>query len=247
MSGGRHWGIRGAAGLLPFAVAPGGVRVLLALRSPGTHQGGTWGTVGGAVEAGETPWDAAVREAAEEADGLPLAGAEAAGGHRYECRCGWTYTTFPVRLPDDPAVIVRAGWENHELRWVPAEDVDGYELHPGLAQSWPELRKMIETAELSERDGGTAIRPARRPHGPPNARAARAGRDQPAPAAPEPRPSAMTAMAPSRVLQPPQRRHRGHKPCSAHAAAGDPPQVAGSSVPARQRRTFRVLVSSLTK
>jgi 8-oxo-dGTP pyrophosphatase MutT (NUDIX family) len=151
---GRHWGIRGAAGLLPFTFAPGGVRVLLALRSPGTHQGGTWGTVGGAIEAGETPWDAAVREAAEEADGLPLAGAEAAGSHRCECRCGWTYTTFPVRLPDDPAVIIRAGWENHELRWVPAEDVDGYELHPGLAQSWPELRKMIETTELSERDGG---------------------------------------------------------------------------------------------
>jgi 8-oxo-dGTP diphosphatase len=163
VTGGRHWGIRGAAGLLPFAVAPDGVRVLLALRSEGTHQGGTWGTVGGAIEAGETPWAAAVREAAEEADGLPLVGAEAARSHRYDCRCGWTYTTFPVRLPDGAAVVVRAGWENHELRWVPAEDVDGYDLHPGLAQSWPELRKMIETAELSERDGGTAIRSARRP------------------------------------------------------------------------------------
>jgi 8-oxo-dGTP pyrophosphatase MutT (NUDIX family) len=149
VTAGRHWGIRGAAGLLPFTAGPDGVRVLLALRSEGTHQGGTWGTVGGAIEAGETPWDAAVREAAEEAEGLPLAGAEAAGSHRFDCGCGWTYTTFPVRLPGEPGGIVRPGWENHELRWVPAEDVDRYDLHPGLAQSWPELRKMIETARLS--------------------------------------------------------------------------------------------------
>jgi 8-oxo-dGTP diphosphatase len=147
VTGGRHWGIRGAAGLLPFAVTPDGVRVLLALRSQGTHQGGTWGTVGGAIEPGETPWDAAVREAAEEADGLPLAGAEAAGTHRFDCDCGWTYTTFPVRLPDGAAPIAGSGWENHELRWVPAADVDRYDLHPGLARSWPKLRKIIETRQ----------------------------------------------------------------------------------------------------
>ena len=51
---GRHWGVQGAAGLLPFAVTAGSVPVLLALRSHGTHQGGTWGTIGGAIEPGET-------------------------------------------------------------------------------------------------------------------------------------------------------------------------------------------------
>ncbi|HYZ55303.1 MAG TPA: NUDIX domain-containing protein [Streptosporangiaceae bacterium] len=141
---GRHWGVRGAAGLLPFATASSGLRVLLALRSYGTHQGGTWGTLGGAIEDGETPWHAALREAAEEADGLDLAGAEAAGSQRFECRCGWTYTTFPVRLAEDAALAVRSGWESSELRWVPLRDVDGYRLHPGLAQSWPELLKLIE-------------------------------------------------------------------------------------------------------
>lgn len=140
---GQHWGTRGAAGLLPFTAAPDDVQVLLALRSRGTHEGGTWGTVGGAIEAGETPWDAAVREVGEEADGLPLADAEAAGSHRYDCRCGWTYTTFLVRLPSDAVVAVRPGWENRELRWVPVGDVDGYRLHPGLARSWPELRKLV--------------------------------------------------------------------------------------------------------
>lgn len=142
---GRHWGPRGAAGLLPFTTTPDGVRVLLALRSRGTHDGGTWGTVGGAIEPGEAPWDAAVREACEEAEGLDLAALTdaAAGSHRYTCGCGWAYTTFPVRLPDGAAITAR-GWENRELRWVPIEDVDRYPLHSGLAQSWPELRKLIE-------------------------------------------------------------------------------------------------------
>jgi 8-oxo-dGTP diphosphatase len=175
VTGGRHWGIRGAAGLLPFAVTPAGARVLLALRSEGTHQGGTWGTVGGAIEPGETPWDAAVREAAEEAEGLPLAGAEPGGSHRYDCRCGWAYTTFPVRVPDDAAVIV-PGWENRELRWVPAEDVDRYDLHPGLAQSWPGLRKMIESAQLSRTRQWNGDPAGRGPAG--------RGRDRPLPAAP---------------------------------------------------------------
>ena len=101
---GRHWGVRGAAGLLPFTVTTSGPAVLLALRSRGTHQGGTWGTIGGAIEPGETPWEAAVREANEEAAGLELAEAEAAESHRYGCVSGWAYTTFPVRVPADAPV-----------------------------------------------------------------------------------------------------------------------------------------------
>ncbi|HLH57950.1 MAG TPA: NUDIX hydrolase [Streptosporangiaceae bacterium] len=147
---GRHWGPRGAAGLLPFASTPDGVRVLLALRSVNSHDGGTWGTLGGAIEPGETAWNAALREASEEAEGLRPAGmATGTAGrqhlrHRYACDCGWTYTTFPVRLPGGSLVTTR-NWENRELRWVPIEDVDGYLLHSGLAQSWPELRELIET------------------------------------------------------------------------------------------------------
>ncbi|HLH57810.1 MAG TPA: NUDIX hydrolase, partial [Streptosporangiaceae bacterium] len=118
------------------------------LRSVNSHDGGTWGTLGGAIEPGETSWDAALREASEEADGLTPAGMAAKAhpprpSHRYACDCGWTYTTFPLRLPEGSAVATR-NWENRELRWVPIEDVDGYLLQSGLAQSWPELRKLIE-------------------------------------------------------------------------------------------------------
>ncbi len=141
---GRHWGVRGAAGLLPFTITPGGLAVLLALRSTGTHQGGTWGTVGGAIEPGESAWQAAVREANEEAAGLELAEAETAESHRYGCVSGWAYTTFPVRVPADAPVTIRSVWETSDLRWVPVDEVESYALHPALAESWPELRKLIE-------------------------------------------------------------------------------------------------------
>ena len=146
---GRHWGVQGAAGLLPFAVTAGRVEVLLALRSHGTHQGGTWGTIGGAIEPGETPWEAAVREASEEAAGLELAGGLAAGDHHYACVSGWSYTTYVVPLPSDAPVQISSGcasWETSDLRWIPLGNVDEYPLHPGFAESWPDLCKLIEAA-----------------------------------------------------------------------------------------------------
>ena len=144
---GRHWGVRGAAGMLPFTVTMSGPAVLLALRSKGTHQGGTWGTIGGAIEPGETPWEAAVREANEEAGGLELA--EAAESHRYGCVSCWSYTTFPVRVPADAAVTIRSDLETSDLHWVPVDEVDGYSLLPAFAQSWPDLRKLIEDSETA--------------------------------------------------------------------------------------------------
>src|ERR1700760_259511 len=143
----RHWGVHGAAGLLPFTVTPSGIRVLLALRSQGTHQGGTWSTIGGAIDSGEPPWQAALLEASKELPGLALAGGLAADSHEYACVSGWSYTTFAVPLTSDAPVRIGHGWatwETAELRWVPIEEVDGYRLLPAFAQTWPDLRKLIE-------------------------------------------------------------------------------------------------------
>jgi 8-oxo-dGTP pyrophosphatase MutT (NUDIX family) len=150
---GRHWGVRGAAGLLPFTVTPSGLRVLLALRSEGTHQGGTWSTIGGAIDEDETPWEAAVREASEEVPGLDLNGALAADSHQYACVSGWSYTTFAVPLASDAPVTIGSGWATWEtaaLHWVPLEEVDGYPLLPAFAQTWPELRKLIEASACTD-------------------------------------------------------------------------------------------------
>lgn len=61
--GTRVWGTLGAAGL--FLLSPDN-HVLMQHRSPLTSQGGTWALPGGAIEVGETPSDAALRETAEE-------------------------------------------------------------------------------------------------------------------------------------------------------------------------------------
>lgn len=134
--GGPHWGERGAAGLLPVASAGGRLLVLLCLRAACTDAGGTWGTPGGAIEPGETPWAAAVREAAEEIC-LPAFG-RLGDGHAARCpRCPWTYTTFAVRVAVPAPVAVRS--EVTLTRWFAAEQVPALRLHPGLALEWPRL------------------------------------------------------------------------------------------------------------
>jgi len=46
--------------------------VLLSHRSPHVQASGTWSTFGGAIDDGETPWHAAVRETSEELDGIDV-------------------------------------------------------------------------------------------------------------------------------------------------------------------------------
>ena len=98
---GRHWGPRGAAGILPFTVRHGRAWVLLSRRSPHVQHGGTWSCSGGAADEGETPWQVAVREASEEISGIDVNPAGIAGEHVWECpaQCGWSYTTFLVAVP----------------------------------------------------------------------------------------------------------------------------------------------------
>jgi 8-oxo-dGTP diphosphatase len=152
--GGRHWGPRGAAGVLPWTTTPdGGVWVLLSHRSPHVQAGGTWSTFGGAIDTGETPWQAAIRETAEEIRGIDVGGGTVTAELKAPCPhgCGWTYTTFAVRVEPaadhPPRVRVAHGhtaWETAGLAWVPADRVDAHDdLHPGLRAAWPALSEAI--------------------------------------------------------------------------------------------------------
>ena len=97
---GRHWGPNGAADVLPWSVTPDGrAWVLLSHRSPNVQAGGTWSTFGGAIDGGETPWHAAVRETSEEIDGIDVRPGVVAAELEVPCEhgCGWSYTTFVVR------------------------------------------------------------------------------------------------------------------------------------------------------
>ncbi|BAS09238.1 putative 8-oxo-dGTP diphosphatase 3 [Arthrobacter sp. Hiyo4] len=51
----------------------------------------------------------------------------------------WSYTTVVV-LVTAPFEPVISDPESLELQWVPLDEVEAKELHPGFATSWPDLR-----------------------------------------------------------------------------------------------------------
>jgi len=150
-TGAAFWGKHGAAGLLLRAPGEdGSPAVLLQHRAPWSHQGGTWGLPGGARDSHETPEQAAVREAHEEA-GLPsdlltvrmtVVTAEisgATGSH-------WTYTTVIADAAEQLETVPNR--ESSELRWVSVNEVAELPLHPGFAASWERLRQVAATIPL---------------------------------------------------------------------------------------------------
>jgi len=139
--GERHWGRYGAAGLLLLDRSVGGEpEVLLQLRATWTHHGGTWALPGGARGADETPEQAALREAHEEAG---LAADRVTPGDRVVVDHGtWSYTYVVAELrsgADSRPDLVPADEETEALAWVPLSEVAGYPLHPHFAQAWPDL------------------------------------------------------------------------------------------------------------
>ena len=143
--GTRHWGRHGAAGLLLLAPVDNGTAVLLQHRAPWSHQGGTWGLPGGARDSHETPEEAALREAHEEA-GLPrehlqvrfsvvTADVRGPGGVH------WTYTTVVADTSEQLPTVLNP--ESTALNWVALEQVTALPLHPGFAASWKLLSSQL--------------------------------------------------------------------------------------------------------
>jgi 8-oxo-dGTP pyrophosphatase MutT (NUDIX family) len=150
-TGERYWGRFGAAGLLALDPVRG---VLLQHRVAWSHFGGTWALPGGARHEGETATDAAIREATEEA-GVPdgavrprLLGVLDLGY--------WSYTTLvaDVVVPFEPVI---SDPESLALSWVPVDEIDGYPLHPGFADSWAGLRRMLGVRPLVVVDAANVV------------------------------------------------------------------------------------------
>ncbi|MEO8261162.1 MAG: NUDIX domain-containing protein [Pseudolysinimonas sp.] len=134
---GRYWGRYGAAGLLLAHPTAG---VLLQLRVEWSHFGGTWGLPGGARKSDETPEQAAIREADEEA-GVPPEAVTVLGAEVFDVGY-WSYTTVLAKASRlfEP---VMGDAESSELAWVPFADVARLPLHPGVARTWPGLRATL--------------------------------------------------------------------------------------------------------
>ena len=140
--GHRHWGRAGAAGLLLHRDGTDGPELLLQHRAAWSHHGGTWGTPGGALHAGEPPEAGALREVGEELGLGPedvVLGASSVDDHG-----GWAYTTVlarPARRIE--AADLRLDGESDGVAWVALAALDRVPLHPGLAASLGRLRPLL--------------------------------------------------------------------------------------------------------
>lgn len=131
--GHRHWGLFGAAGLL----LRHDDRVLMQRRASWSHYGGTWGLLGGARGRGESPEEAAQREAEEEAGLRP--DVYQVVGEYVDDHGGWSYTTVVARATTAVSLTVLAA-ETLEVRWVPVDRLPELPLHPGFAATWDAVR-----------------------------------------------------------------------------------------------------------
>lgn len=130
---------------------------MLQLRSATVQNPDTWAIPGGALDFGETPQQAAIREGMEETS-LPASCLEgenpliivreevALTQHQATPTNLWKYTTFiaDIRGEFEPS-IPKGDHESTAVDWVAIDEVDDGSrvLHPGFADGWKTLREMI--------------------------------------------------------------------------------------------------------
>ncbi len=124
-----HWGANGGAGLLfRYKRAETDPTHLLAQRTRGVDEPGTWGVPGGAIRDGESAESAARREALEEIGQLPP--------YRrgpvlvQDCGGGWR---FHIILADvDREFIAYCALETETTGWFTVAQMHNLPLHPGV-------------------------------------------------------------------------------------------------------------------
>ena len=147
LSDGRvMWGRFGAAGMLLRHVDDDGVdRYLLARRASWVHRGnGQWSVPGGAIDAGEEPVAAALREFDEEIGRLPegwrLVGIRADtldGG-------SWTYYTCCAEVQERLEYVSTLSPENDEAGWFTRAELADLDLFEPFAAHLPALLGLFE-------------------------------------------------------------------------------------------------------
>jgi len=163
-----HWGRAGAGVLLTT-----GKKVLVLLRSGEVTEPGTWNLAGGAVDPGEDPLTAGLRELEEET-GLEIDpdDAKVQGSSVWQSpTSSFRYTTSVVRVPAAmERRFINLNWENDDAQWWSAEDLVNHldDLHPGLRAALPKLLDMAFDGALPAVMGPLEVprRPADAPRAP---------------------------------------------------------------------------------
>jgi 8-oxo-dGTP diphosphatase len=139
-----RWGVFGAAGVV-FVLFDdaGSPSVMLQQRSAMAHEGGTWSCAGGAIDEGETPFEAALREAAEEVGDIPD-DHRLLGEYVFAPADDWSYTTVVLEVHQSFGASMN--FETDAVAWVPLDQVMSRPLHAGFKAAWPHLRQIIEKA-----------------------------------------------------------------------------------------------------
>lgn len=120
--------------------------VMLQMRSAWAHEGGTWSCAGGAIDEGESTYEAALREATEEVGEIPADHHEL-GEYTFAPASDWRYTTVVLQVAD--RFGTSANFETDAVAWVPIADVASLPLHAGFAAAWPHLQTIIDSAPLT--------------------------------------------------------------------------------------------------
>lgn len=144
--GSRRWGIFGAAGVLVRYTNDDGPWYFVALRSDWTHQGGTWAVPGGAIDEGESPIEAALREFEEEIGDL-IGEYDVAHVH-VDDHGGWTYTTVVIDVPEPFRPPHNLHWETAAAGWASAEQLEQLPLFDAFRVT------LVELGILAGPDGG---------------------------------------------------------------------------------------------
>ncbi len=135
----------------PFRRAENGVEFLLLKRVVGVRLGGTWQAVHGRIEAGETAWQAALRELKEETSLTPLGFWQiefvntfylATEDRILICPC------FAAEIASDAEITL--SHEHTDFRWEPTEQALRIFMWPGQRRAVREILDEIVTPGRGE-------------------------------------------------------------------------------------------------
>lgn len=122
----------------------GGWEFLQLRRSAGDYMGGTWQIVRGRSEAGETAWQAALRELREETSLQPIEFYKLSLLETFYLIPGettWHVPSFVAIV--DPAAAVKLNEEHDAFRWTPAERIDAETMWAGERLVLAEIMREI--------------------------------------------------------------------------------------------------------